>query len=276
MLYYLENDYLKIAVADQACEIHSIFDKKTNSERIWQPKKGYWQQRGPILFPQISSTSSKKVRIKGQEYEMGNHGILRYAKFDFIAKSENQLVFSICDDKESIKHYPFHFKLVVTYTLIANKLKANYQVINLNEETMPFAFGLHPAFKTDVFESDSYEDYKIDFSEDESESKANLGLDLKSNLKLSRKLFQDYPTVIVENPKSEYATLTNGSHGLKMRIKGCYLFAVWTPDDADFVCLEPWQSGLASQEVDDLEKRANIINLAENEIYETSYSLEVF
>ena len=51
MLYYIENDILKVAVSDKGAELFSVVSKSDGCEYIWQGDSKYWEDRAPILFP---------------------------------------------------------------------------------------------------------------------------------------------------------------------------------------------------------------------------------
>ena len=50
-MQYLENDRIKIAVADHGAELCSIYDKKRGHEVVWQADPKYWNRHAPVLFP---------------------------------------------------------------------------------------------------------------------------------------------------------------------------------------------------------------------------------
>ena len=47
----LENEYLKITVADAGAELISVWDKTTGRECIWNADPAVWNRHAPILFP---------------------------------------------------------------------------------------------------------------------------------------------------------------------------------------------------------------------------------
>ena len=49
--YTIQNSLVSVTVDEHAAEIHSLFDRETKIEAIWQGDKTYWAGRNPILFP---------------------------------------------------------------------------------------------------------------------------------------------------------------------------------------------------------------------------------
>ena len=50
MIHTIENDYLRVSVADHGAELCSIFDKVHNREVIWQADPAYWETPRPCSF----------------------------------------------------------------------------------------------------------------------------------------------------------------------------------------------------------------------------------
>lgn len=253
MLYTINNDLLTLKVDTKACEMHSLKRNDNDYEYLWNGDEKYWKGRNPILFPQISSTLTKTNVIKGKEYPMGNHGFARNSEFTFVKKEDNSLVFLLKDNEETLKQYPYHFSLYVTYTLKENSVNIKYDIENTNDEIMPFGFGLHPAFNVDK----EYKDTNIKF-------------DNGNTLTINKELFEKYPTYY-EIPTPTSALLSSNGHELRLDFKGFKHLAIWSPF-APFVCIEPWNN-LGAKDGVDFEKRAENINLNPNDTYSFSYDI---
>ena len=50
MMHYIENDRIKVAVADHGAELCGIYDKKRGHEVVWQADPAYWNRHAPVLF----------------------------------------------------------------------------------------------------------------------------------------------------------------------------------------------------------------------------------
>lgn len=272
MQYILENEKARLVVDTFAAEIHSFVLKEDGKERMWQGLEEHWKGRNPILFPQVGSTYNKQMDFKGKIYTMGNHGFCRNKEFAFQSQSENELVLVLKDDEETYAMYPFHFTLEVHYILKGSKVEIVYVITNLDEEVMPFGFGLHPAFNADI----DQETWWVEFDAFEKEDTEELREIKDRKLYLSRALFDKYPTVVYNKLDSTYVTLTNGSEKVKVSIMGYPILAIWSKPNAPFVCIEPWHScGDKEENPIPFAQREGIISLGSKKSFTTSYTIEI-
>lgn len=262
-------------------QIASFRDKKLDIEYMWNADPDYWAYSSPTLFPVIGSSHDNKYHFNGQTTSMPNHGVLRTADFDILKNTKDQAVLELVANSETLKQYPFYFKIVITYTLDFNKLLIEYEVINEGVIDMPFNFGLHPAFNVPLTNDKNFDDYKLVFSSPTKlfgcGPKVNEGL--VSEVALHREDFIKHPTFLYHNINSAYLSLTDGIHGVKLSLIGFPITAIWTPNDkeAPFVCVEPWL-GLGKKTDKDLsfKTRDAIMNIKANKKRLFTYSITVF
>lgn len=250
-------------------------------EYMWSADKDYWAYSSPTLFPVIGSSHDNKYHFDGQTTEMKNHGILRTADFELLKNTKKQAVLEFSANSETLKSYPFYFKIKVTFTLDFNKLNVEYKIFNEGVIDMPFNFGLHPAFNCPIEKDKKFSDYFLEFSSPNElygqGPKVNEGL--IERIKLDYKDFEKYPTFIYHNLSSPYVKLTDGKHGVKISTVGFPIFAVWTPEDkqAPFVCLEPWIGRGKQTDKDlDFEERDAIMKIKADHNRVFNYSISVF
>lgn len=253
MLYTIENDLLTLSVSTTACEMHSLKRKGSDYEYLWNGDPAYWKGRNPLLFPQVSSTSTKTNIIDGKEYPMGNHGFARNSEFELVSNEDNKLVFFLKDNEETHKQYPFSFEIYVTYSLKENSVLIDYEVVNTNDRKMPFGFGLHPGFMCDEGLKDSYVTF-------------NNGHEFKLNFD------QLYPTYF-EEPMPSSATLHTNGHEIKLDFDGFKHLALWSPN-GPFVCIEPWMN-LNVRDDRPFEEREENIVLEPSDSFKIGYSITV-
>lgn len=253
MLYTIENDLLTLSVSTTACEMHSLKRKGSDYEYLWNGDPTYWKGRNPLLFPQVSSTSTKTNIIDGKEYPMGNHGFARNSEFELVSDKNNKLVFLLKDNEETHKQYPFSFEIYVTYSLKENSVLIDYEVVNTNDRKMPFGFGLHPGFMCDEGLKDSYVTF-------------NNGHEFKLNFD------QLYPTYF-EEPMPSSATLHTNGHEIKLDFDGFKHLALWSPN-GPFVCIEPWMN-LNVRDDRPFEEREENIVLEPGASFKIGYSITV-
>ena len=236
----LKNDKYQVEFSLIGAEIISFKDKDLNIEYIWSGDETYWAGRNPILFPVIGSSFNRKYYFDNAEYEMGNHGFLRRAEFQFVSQRDNTLTLKYLSNSETLKQYPYQFEVYVTYELLNSTLKISYQVKNTDYKPLPFNFGLHPAFNCPLFKGEKFQDYWVEFS-NKNEVYSNLWENKKEVIKLplDYESFKKQRTWSFTGMSSSEIIYTNGNHGAKVGIVGFPIVAVWTPM-APFVCLEPW------------------------------------
>ena len=140
MAYILENDVLKLECTEKGGEMLHLVKKSTNHETLYQGDQG-WSGRNPSLFPMVGNTYTKDYEIDGKKYAMKNHGLIRYATLKGERK-EDELVFSLDANEDTLAQYPFNFHFEIGYKLDGNKVLIQYHVKNNDSKDMPFGFGL--------------------------------------------------------------------------------------------------------------------------------------
>lgn len=245
--------------------------------------------KNPTLFPIVGSTYNKEYKAKGKTYSMKNHGIIRYSDLKCTAINDTSITFTLEANKETLAVYPYNFKYEITYTLNNDTLEVVYHITNKDEEKMPFGFGLHPAFRVPLNENETYEDYILEFENEEhmkqlvfDESFETLPYYKDVTMKtwpLNYDEIEKYETLVYRDFTSTYVTLKGkAGNGVRVNFKGYPFLALWTAKKgAPYLCIEPWYSHDDYEKVDvAFEDREGMIVLAPNETFTTSYSITVF
>ena len=68
--HILENEKLRITIADRGAELISVVDRQSGRERLWQADPSIWNRHAPILFPFVGKLTDGKNRIDGEERVM--------------------------------------------------------------------------------------------------------------------------------------------------------------------------------------------------------------
>lgn len=291
MNYTLENDKIKLTVAEHGAEIKSLIRKADGKELMWQADAAYWGRTAPVLFPLVGNYYQKKSVFKGQTYEMGQHGFARDMDFMLGRQTDNELVFLLKDNEESRKKYPFSFLLVITYRLENDTVNVEWKVENPNEEEMYFSIGGHPAFNCDLdtytlrFEKDNQPNAKITANIIADDGSGCLGDEQKQFelengvLGMSDELFSR-DALIIEDRQSDKVTLIddNGQDVIAVKFDAP-LFGVWSPvgKHAPFVCIEPWYGRCDRVGFNQkLEEREYGNTLSITDIFQVSFDIQVF
>ena len=278
----LKNKYLTVQVSELGAELKSL--KKEGFEYMWQGDPQVWAGTSPVLFPMLGFFRDNKYILNGKEYNLGKHGFARNKMFEVENITENSAVFLLKDDAETIEVFPFRFEFRVIFTLGEDNLKVEYNVKNLNDNTMYFSVGAHEAYVT----PEGIEDYDIIFpqKEDFNSVLLNGGL-LQNNTMVIAKntdvlpLYDKYfilDTLIFRDLKSRSCILRNRKteRAIKVEYPNCDYLAIWHKPSSPYLCIEPW-SGVPDHEDSnyDITKKEGIICLDSNKEYSNIHTINI-
>ncbi len=145
--HILENEFLRVAVADAGAELVSVYDRERRAERIWTADPAVWNRHAPILFPFVGKVADGKYRVGDREYVMKTqHGFARDKGFKFIEETEDSVTHCLEDSPETREIYPWAFRLTVRHRLEGRRLRVEWTVENRDDTRMYFSIGGHPGF----------------------------------------------------------------------------------------------------------------------------------
>lgn len=260
VLHYLENDILKIAVDTHGAELSSIFNKKENKEVLWQGDPQFWGRKSPVLFPVVGKYKNGKTTYKGKEYQSGQHGFARDSEFTLVEKTENKLSFELLSNEETLKQYPFKFRLVCSFELNNDKIIVGWNIENTDDKKICFSIGAHPAFycrKGETVLTMNGENLKYNLINSD-------GLytpqkyDIESEFVLNDNIFDNDALIIENSEVTEVNLVDNDKKYLTVKFDAP-LFGIWSPTkkNAPFVCIEPWFGRCDSEDFNgDITERA--------------------
>ena len=256
MEYTIENEYLKLTVTTWGAQVKSVVRKCDNVEHIWQADKSVWGYHAPILFPHAGKVVGGKIIAKGKEYESGQHGFARLMEHDFVEQSGDTIVLELCSSEETLKQFPYEFRLVSTFTLEGDTVHHTLTVENLDEEELPFGIGYHPAFTVPFDNKHKATDYELRFSEMESPICINnlphglmhgniyyLGSNIQA-IPIDERLFANDSHCMVGLKSQTLGLYEKGTgRGVVCNISEFPYTLIWSkPGMPKFVCIEPWHS----------------------------------
>lgn len=243
----ISNSKITATINSNGAELISLKDNLNEREFIWNGNPEFWAKHSPILFPIVGTLKNNSYLYNNEEYHLSRHGFARDNYFELIHQTDNEVVFSLKSNEETLKLYPFQFELQIKYTISGNDLQITYKVINDNDFQMPFSIGGHPAFALDK----KFEDYALEFEADETlkyyplendlllnkSSKINLE---KKTLPLTYSLFENDALVFKKLNSNSILLKENNLPILNFSFKDFPNFGIWTKINAPFICLEPW------------------------------------
>lgn len=284
----LENDVLRVEIAEMGAELMHIFDHRRGDELLWQGDPTYWKRRSPILFPNVGRSWKNEVMINGKRYPTSQHGFARDRAFVCEEATKARAVFLLREDEESLKRYPFSFELCIAYALEGGMLTVRWNVYNPGAEEMCFTIGGHPAFRF-AGAQERKEDYQLFFPG--KTALESLRLDPASGtalperaerialadgrLPLTDALFEG-DALILDGAQVDEVWLChrNGRPRVGMLSPDFANFGIWSVKGAPFVCLEPWAGRCDDVGFDrELRDKPNVNRVAPGENFEKHYSI---
>ncbi|MEL6252489.1 MAG: aldose 1-epimerase family protein, partial [Bacteroidota bacterium] len=278
MTDHIENEYLQVSVLRKGVELSGIKSKKTGIEYMWQANPDIWGSHAPVLFPIIGALKEDQYSFEGKIYEgLPKHGFIRRnEKLELIEEEANRLRYELNYSEDSLKIYPFKFGFSIEYRLEGNKIHVDHEIINQGQEEMLFSLGGHPAFNCPWRDGAEYEEYYLEFEQEENDHTWVLSdrglidkpgaqlLDNSNTLPLSKHLF-DADALIFKNLTSRTVHLKSSKHSeiLSMHFPNFPYLGIWAKPQAPYICIEPWM-GIADSETSSgkLEEKEGIMKLA--------------
>lgn len=285
----LENEYLKINIAEKGAELQNLISKETKIDYLWSADPKFWGKHSPVLFPIVGALKDDTYFYKDKKYSLSRHGFARDNVFKVTKQEQGEASFLLSQSDETLKVYPFYFDLSINYKLVESKLIVTYNVKNTGEQNMLFSLGAHPAFAVPNTPKTSFEDYFITFNEDIKLQHYELLDGLVSDkveeivlsghkLPLTHQLFKNDALVLKSLQSNCISLLNTKNHnGLHFHFDDFPYFGIWSAPDAPFVCLEPWcgvaDGTNASQQ---LVEKEGINILARKQTWERFWEVECF
>ena len=254
---------------------------------MWDADPAFWGRTAPVLFPIVGALKDNSYRYEGQTYSMGQHGFARDMDFALTDQTEDKLEFTLSDNEETYEKYPFHFQLQIIYEIFQNQCRVTWKVKNMDDKTMYFQIGGHPAFACPCEGGMIRDDYSVRAGESPLLEVAFLENGLLSNEKElhSNEFVLEEDTFardafILQNETIGHLELVNHlSNQVKVRVSADVpAWGIWSTADkkAPFVCLEPWYGRCDKEDFEgELSEREYMQSLESGEEFTGGYLMEL-
>jgi len=287
----LKNDFLKIDIKTVGAELEAITSVNNSIEFMWHADPKVWGSSAPNLFPVVGGMKDGSYIYNNKTYKMTKHGFVRHNdKLTIKSQSETEITFLLISNPELYEMYPFLFQFEITYTLKNNVLTVKHTIKNIDDKTLYFSVGGHPAFACPLFKDEDYTDYCLEFENIE-DSETYL-------LNMENGLITDKTKPIITNGRTInlhgelfnkdaliFKDLTSNKITLKHKTKGAVVslkfedfpyLGIWAKPNTPYVCIEPWH-GFADIDTTNqrIEDKEGIIALKANSDFTASYSIEI-
>lgn len=289
MLITLKNDFLQLTVDTLGAQMLSM--KTGDTEYLWQGDPQYWPDRAPTLFPFIGRLWDNRYTYRGKSYNMGIHGFAAGAEFAPTEQGSDYAVLTLTSNIATLVLYPFDFILNITYRLIGSKVEITYSVQNTGEQIMPFGIGGHPGFRVPIGEGEQFEDYYLEFTVPCQPDRVGFTPQVYLSgqdeayppeegkiIRLRHDLF-DEDAVILKNMCREVTLKSEKSkHFVRVSFPQMSYLGIWhwPKTDAPYVCIEPWTSLPARQDViEEFSCKSDLIHLLPGKTYENTWTVTI-
>lgn len=225
---------------------------EVNGEEVFYLDKETFYDEGknirggnPVLFPLCGQLPDETYRLNGKSYRMKNHGFARSCRWEVLEKrtaEEASIKIGLKSDQETLKSYPFEFKVEFEYVLRGNTLEIRQNYINDSDEKMPISAGFHPYFYAENKSAISYKVNSTEYFDNEDKKIKECtpeNLDLSNSREL--KLLLDH--------KGNEMSFYLGDLGRKITFDYSDEFkyiVLWSSPGSNFICVEPWTSKIGA------------------------------
>ena len=245
MLTAIENEDLKITADSDGAQLQSLIFKEDGKNYLWHGDSKYWGRRAPVLFPIVGRLKDDRYFYDEEEYKMTQHGFARDMEFELSESSDKHLLYTLNYNQQTLKIYPFKFKLEIKYELENNKLNISYRIFNEDKKEMYYSIGAHPAFYWPFKEGEKKEENAARYLLDDGllNNQKEILLDKEKKLDLYPGLFKD-DALVFKNISSNKVALKSkkSSREVELEFKDFPYLGIWSQSaEAPFICIEPWQ-----------------------------------
>ncbi len=281
----LDNGVLRAEIVSRGAEVRKLTDA-TGADLLNTDLKK-WNYTSPVLFPILGKPQDAQgYYFQNEYYRIAPHGFARDTEFLLVHASDSEATYLLSETPETLKSYPFKFRLYVTHKLENNFWKVSYKVENADDKEMFYNIGSHEAYKIGA----DWENYSVEFEKEEN---------LKENWLKSRsyRIQRDFKKA--EKSRCIYDKETNrdmffffkniASSWIQLCHKGAPKvrvhfnkeelgsFGFWRSRQANFFCLEPW-SGISDTQypTNNAEEKEFYRHLKPGESYQTGHDIEFF
>lgn len=290
-MFKLSNDLLEVTINPVGAEMQKITAVHNALEFMWDGNPNIWTGHAPNLFPIIGTLKDGVFIYDAKDYHLSRHGFARHSTaFSVEEKDKQRLTLKLVYSEETLEDYPFKFEFSVTYELIDNRIKVTYHIKNVDDKTLYFSVGAHPAFRCPIYPDETYDDYLLKFEHPETSPTHLLNLEnglLTSKtepvfttpdaIALNYNLF-DKDALVFKDLKSRKVSLESKKHGeiLSVSFNDFPYLGIWAKPNANFVCIEPWHGVSDSEDSNQILKdKEGILTLEKNKSFTASYHIEI-
>lgn len=249
----IHNDEMSVKFTTTGAELWSIKHRPSATEYLWQGEPDFWINRSPNMFPVNVRFKDDHFTYRDKPYVMPFLGIAVTAPFEVerhpASPAHAKLVFQ--SSPETLRHYPFPFRLEIAAEVNQHTLSQTYTVTNTGKRPLYFALGGHPGLRTPLDHGRTRGDYEIRFSKPMTTDREIIDGGLKTGNRIP---FLDHEDRLALDdarvPPSGMFLENHESRQISLALKGRPPYVsvdlgdfpntnLWTPPGMPYVCIEP-------------------------------------
>ncbi len=287
MNYSLKNKFLTVEIASLGAELQSI--KTADGTEYLYDGSGPWANRAIILFPIVGRLKNNEYTYRGKTYTLDIHGFARDMEFTVKKESDTKITFTLCDNEETLKNYPFHFQLDIIYELNGDTLSVKNDVKNTGKDEMYFSIGAHEGYRCPLMPGEDFTDYQIVFEKKENVGRRMVDKQLftgevtpvmtdTDTLNLNYDLFTT-DAIFLSDHKSRKNTLIGkkSKKGVEVFFPDYPMLGIWTRPNGGYICIEPWYGiGDSIYHNGELTKKEGIIRMEAGKTFTCTHTIRPF
>lgn len=242
---------IRAEVSTHGAELESLRRVDADIEYLWQGDPTVWNRRAPILFPVVGRLRDDRYVVADREYSLPQHGFARDCVFSVTQRGDASLTLVLQQTAETLRAYPFPFRLEVSYLVRDGSLAQRVCVHNPGDRPLPFSVGLHPGFRCPLLPGETLEDYAVRFEVPETADRYPVvdGLVARGgvpclhgqrSLPLRSGMFDGGALVFRELRSRRLRLVGRSGRGVELAYPGFPYLGIWAKPVGGFVCLEPW------------------------------------
>lgn len=292
----IRNGIIEAQISENGAELTNMNRTGRPFEYIWQADDAFWGRHAPMLFPIVGKVWNGQFQHEGKSYPMSQHGFARDSRFTVLNVTGDSVTLVLESDAETLKKYPFPFRIGAEYRVVDCSLEVSWRVVNTGPAEMFFQIGAHPGFNLpDHDTSDFIHGYfrllsagepvtnliigKLTEQGFRSNEAGLLELDTDALLPITQGLFAA-DALVLEEHQTDCVELYDkyGNRMLSLECPCAPVWGLWSPSgkNAPFVCIEPWQGRCdAAGFTGSISEREYVLPLAPGATWTFSYRITV-
>ncbi|OGJ91399.1 MAG: hypothetical protein A2268_00145 [Candidatus Raymondbacteria bacterium RifOxyA12_full_50_37] len=272
------------------CEVigYDVFDPQRgktipmlwNNNNDTPVSESAWKNHATVLFPHVGAVHNNASVLGAQKITTpGGHGFARKSVFQLAKVSESDCAsatYLLQANDETLKYFPFRFKLEITYCLKDSRLSATFTVTNKDTQDIYYQFGWHPGFSTDMglggkksdwqilLPKGKYLEYIVADAEDSYMTGEAKPVSLDGPIAWNEKSLNKTIVFEVTDTVNRRCRIFNPK--LNIGVEAVYYdfphLGLWAGVNQPFICIEPWQGMDDRLEQEPWDKKIGMLKVA--------------